>query len=234
MILGFTTTQFYFPLVFTSLEGKPVIFNLELPYLVFLHSSAAMVVITLSHALYRALRRPQLGHRPTLMLKLGFFDIPTDVQLWLIGFIGLAATFYTYLYQPSGWTVTGAASDKVVESLIPFTYAPFCLPFKRLYGSNDKLTMRQLLPLAGFTVLLFLVSIGRNSRGGFMIGFSSVGLAYILGLLLGVYRAKFFTLAQCRPGPGGLLAFHRPHSRYWHRHGVGTRAAPRYFLRRVD
>ena len=211
VILGFTTTQFYFPLLFTSLEGKPVIFNLELPYLVFLHSSAAMVVIILSHALYRALRRSRLGRRPTIMLKLGFFTAPTDGQLWLIGFVGLAATFYTYLYQPSGWTVTGAASDKIVESLIPFTYAPFCIPFKRLYGGSGKLTVRrQLLPLAGYTLLLFLVSIGRNSRGGFMIGFSSVGLAYVLGLLLGVYQAKFFTLRNAIIALGAYWLFTGP------------------------
>lgn len=210
MILGFTTTQLYFPLVFTSLEGKSIVFNLEFPYLVFLHSSAAMVVIILSHALYRSLRRPRAGQRPTILLKLGFFTVPTDAQVWLIGFVGVAATFYTYLYQPTGWSVTGAASDKAVQSLLPFTYAPFCLPFKRLYGSTEKPTMRLLLPLAGFTLLLFLVSIGRNSRGGFMVGFASVGFAYILGLLLGVYKARFFTLRNAILAVGAFWFFTGP------------------------
>jgi hypothetical protein len=167
-------------------------------------------VITISHAVYRALRQRNIRRPPTLMLKLGFFNPPTDAQIWLMGFIGLAATFYTYLYQPIGWSVTGAASDKAVQSLLPFTYAPFCLPFKRLYGSPTPPTARLLLPIIGFTLLLFLVSIGRNSRGGFMIGFSSVGFAYILGLLLSVYQAKFFTLRNAIIALGAYWLFTGP------------------------
>ena len=193
LVFGFTTTQLYFPLLFTSLENKPIIFNLDLPYQVFLHSSLALLVVLAAHAVYRALtaRGPA---RPTILLKLGFFDPPADLQLWLMGGVGLAATYYVYLYSSSAWTVTGSAADKIIEALIPFSYAPFFIPFGKLYGSNKPLTTKVALLLLVHTLLLFLVSIARNSRGGFMIGFSSVGFAYALGLLLGVYKTQFFTV----------------------------------------
>ena len=31
ILLGFVSTQFYFPLMFTTMENKPLIYNLELP-----------------------------------------------------------------------------------------------------------------------------------------------------------------------------------------------------------
>ncbi len=193
LVFGFTTTQLYFPLLFTSLENKPVIFNLDLPYQVFLHSSLALLVVLAAHAVYRALtaRGPS---RPTILLKLGYFDPPANLQLWLMGGVGLAATYYVYLYSSIAWEVTGAASDKVIQALIPFSYAPFFIPFGKLYGRNKPLTARTALLLTGHTLLLFLISIARNSRGGFMIGFSSVGFAYVLGLLLGLYKTQFFTV----------------------------------------
>src|ERR1700752_3827684 len=38
LIIGFTASELYLPLVFTTLEGKSMIFNLELPEEIFLHS----------------------------------------------------------------------------------------------------------------------------------------------------------------------------------------------------
>lgn len=211
VIFGFTTTQIYFPLLFTSLEGKPVIFNLELPYQVFFHSFAALIALTLSHIAYRSYQSKKPTTSSGFLSKLSFFTPPTDIQLWLMGFIGLAATFYVYLYSPNiGWKVTGSASDKAIQALMPFSYAPFFIPFGILYGNYEKST-KQLIPLLiGYTLLLFLISIGRNSRAGFMIGFSSVGFAYFLGLLLGVYKARFFTVKNFVIAIGALWLFTGP------------------------
>ena len=211
ILLGFITTQLYFPLLFTSLEGKPVIFNLELPYQVFLHSTAAFVVLVLAHAVYRSLVSKTARETSSTLVKLGFFNPPSGLQLWMMGAIGLGATFYVFLYSPSiGREATGAALDKAIMALIPFSYAPFFIPFSRLYGSS-KLPTGKLIPLLLiYTLLLFLISIGRNSRGGFMIGFSSVGFSYVLGLLLGVYKAQFFTMRNAFIAIGALWLFTGP------------------------
>ncbi|MVN77241.1 hypothetical protein GO988_12975 [Hymenobacter sp. HMF4947] len=211
LVLGFTTTQLYFPLLFTSLESKPVIYNLDLPYQVFLHSSLALITLVLSHALYRLLLQQTPNSSPWILIKLDFFKAPTELQLWLMGLIGIAATFYVFLYSPSiGWEVTGAASDKAVQALMPFSYAPFFLPFGELYGSKKPFTKRIVYLLVAYTLLLFLVSIGRNSRGGFMIGFSSVGFAYSLGLLLGVFKPNFFTMKNFFIALGAYWLFTGP------------------------
>ena len=55
MLIGFTSTQFYLPLLFTTTENKPLIYNLELPEEVFLHSSLCLLVLVTAHATYRFL-----------------------------------------------------------------------------------------------------------------------------------------------------------------------------------
>ncbi|WP_140467520.1 hypothetical protein [Hymenobacter nivis] len=195
LIIGFIATQFYFPLLFTTLEGKPVIFNLEFPYQVFFHSTASLLVLVISHTLYRILINQPLSTPSSWLNKIGIFSPPVDLQLWLMGFVGLGATVYVYLLSPNiGWEVSGAASDKAIQGLIPFSYAPYFIPFGALYG-NFKTPSKRLVPLLLiFTVLLFIVSIGRNSRGAFMLGFTSVGFTYALGLLLGVFKPQIFTV----------------------------------------
>src|SRR5690606_12723130 len=55
LIIGFTATQLYFPLVFTSIELKSVLFYLDLPHEVFIHSIASLLVLVLADYLYRFL-----------------------------------------------------------------------------------------------------------------------------------------------------------------------------------
>jgi hypothetical protein len=195
IIIGFTATQCFFPLIFTSLEGKPVIFNLQLPIQVFFHSIASLFMLILAHAGYRLMVKRPGYKEQTIYKQSGLFDPPTVSQIWVMGIFGLFATYYAYLYSPLvANQVTGSAFDKVIQGLMPFSYAPFLIPLGRLYGNKEPAFKKLLLPLGAFTLALFLVSIARNSRGGFMIGFTSVGMAYGLGLLLGKFETKIFSL----------------------------------------
>jgi len=211
LILGFVATQFYLPLLFTTLENKPITYNLELPYAVFFHSFLGLIVLIIAHLIYRSLINLSSTRNNSILVKIGLFNPPTDAQVWLMGFIGLGATVYVYFLSPSvGWEVTGAASDKAVQGLIPFSYAPFFIPFKDLYGGKQKPNKSLILFLAFYTVLLFVVSIGRNSRGAFMLGFTSVGFAYALGLLLGRFKPDFFTIKNAIILVVGLLVITGP------------------------
>ena len=193
LIIGFTLTQYYFPLIFTLLEGKAVIFNMDLPYEVFLHSLAAFFIVVAGHLIYRSYSK-HLEKRPSIILvKAGFFCPPTDRQLWIMGFLGLAAMYYVYFYSPSVGREVSGAGDKFIQGLIAFSYAPFFIPVGRLYGGKE-VNLRRVIPmLLVFTVLLFVVSMGRNSRGAFMIGFTAIGFAWGFGLLLGVFKTRLFT-----------------------------------------
>src|SRR5687767_9410308 len=91
-ILGFASSQFYFPLLFTTLENKPLIHNLELPEEVFLHSTLGLIVLTIAHALYRFLMRYSLNRSYSLFDKAGFFTPPSHLQLWVMGAVGMVSS----------------------------------------------------------------------------------------------------------------------------------------------
>jgi len=194
IIIGYASSTLYLPLVFTTLEGKPMIYNLELPEQIFLHAILELTVLLVAHAIYRFLWRSTFTRSTSIMERAGFFTVPRNSQLWIMGAIGLMAQWYVYFTNPDGRDVTGTVMDKLIQALYLFSYAPFFMPFGKLYG-NDEPFDRKLYPLLGaYTLLLFVVGIGQNSRGFFMMGITSVGFAYILGLLMGIFKSKLFTL----------------------------------------
>jgi hypothetical protein len=195
IIFGFATTHILLPLLFTTIEGKAITNNLEYSELVFLHSLAALAVLTVSHAIYRTLTVREPRRSFSIMESTGFFTPPNDLQLWLMGLIGLASIYYVYFASPDvGRSVTGTTSDKLVQALSTFTYAPYLILCGALYDrKSSKLGVSVLFPLAVFTIGLFAISIGRNSTGAFMFGFTGTLFAYFVGAVLGVFKAKIFT-----------------------------------------
>lgn len=188
IVIGFASTQFYFPLLFTSLEFKPVVYNLEKPQDVFFHASLVLIVLFIAHYIYRWLPL-QRDRESSILKRLGFFETPQNLQLWIMGLIGFLANIYVLVFNQSLATeISGDASGKAIQALFPFAYAPYFIPFKGLFGGVGKVKKSTIYLLVGFTVMLFIVSIARNSRGVFMIGFASIGFAYFLGLLIGIFR----------------------------------------------
>ncbi|HEX6224178.1 MAG TPA: hypothetical protein VFZ52_07195 [Chryseolinea sp.] len=195
MIIGFASSQFYFPLLFTTLENKPLVYNLEFPEQVFLHSTACLLMLVISHGIYRTLMETTRTKTVSLLGKAGFFDPPTHLQLWIMGMFGMASSFYVYFTNPEiGQEITGSASDKLLAGLVPFTYAPFFIPISKLYGNHEKTPRGFGLMILMYAVLLFVISMARNSRGAFIFGLTTPAFAYILGLLLGVFKTKIFTI----------------------------------------
>ncbi|NTE04662.1 hypothetical protein G6M26_43280 [Agrobacterium tumefaciens] len=188
IVIGFASTQFYFPLLFTSMEFKPVVYNLEKPQDVFFHASLVLMVLFIAHYIYRLLPL-QRDRESSILKRLGFFETPQNLQLWIMGLIGFLANIYVLVFNQSLATeISGDASGKAIQALFPFAYAPYFIPFKSLFGGVGKVKKSTIYLLIAFTIMLFIVSIARNSRGVFMIGFTSIGFAYFLGLLIGIFR----------------------------------------------
>lgn len=193
-LIGFCLSQCYLPVLFTTLENKPVVYNLEMPEEVFLHIFLCLVVLLAAHVVYRYSRRLSLGRSVSLLSRVGLFTPPTHLQVWIMGFIGMASSFYVYFTSPDiGREITGAAEDKLLQGLVPFTYAPFLIMVSKLYGNDQKLHKGYLPLLFLYAVALFAVSIARNSRGAFIFGLTTPVFAYGIGLLLGIYKTKILT-----------------------------------------
>ncbi len=99
VIIGFVLTQFCLPLIFTLFEGKSIVYNLNFPIQVFFHSTIAIIVLILSHFLYRHLDNTLGFVRykiQTRFQRIGLFTAPNNYQVWTMGLIGLGALLITY------------------------------------------------------------------------------------------------------------------------------------------
>ncbi|MGM9506546.1 hypothetical protein ACS5NO_02435 [Larkinella sp. GY13] len=199
IILGFSLTQYVLPLIFTLLEGKPITYNLKFPYSVFIHSLLALVVFITSHHLYKKWREGLAGrlyYKLSLVLKRNyFFATPSDLQIWIIGFVGLAGMAVTYL---SGSHFDGTAEErgtvaKFFQGLVPYAYTPLFLLLRPLFSlKRPPFVKPPTLKVLIFAAMLLFVGMGGNSRGLFMTGISAVGIAYLIGLLLGKFDHNIF------------------------------------------
>jgi len=204
LLFGFAITQYFLPLVFISIVLKPLSFNLELPYLVFTHSLIDLLVLVIAHRIYTSFTRPSANSFKKVLVHTGFFKVLTNNQMWIMGLIGLFAMFYIYFYSPSHGHETTGIVDKLIQGLVPFTYTPFLIPLKIMTGRNVRINKSLIIKLILFIILLFVVSIGRNSRSSFMLGFVGIAFAYLLGLITGVYKTKIFTVRNIVTGLLGI------------------------------
>ncbi|TAE28690.1 MAG: hypothetical protein EAZ91_14475 [Cytophagales bacterium] len=197
LVAGFVVTQLYFPIVFTTLEAKSAVNNLLMPNEVFLHTTLAFWVLLIAHITYTYIGRGISQSLRSALLYSGFFRTPNNTQVWLMGMVGLGVMTIGYFTgDTQGLKIPDTIVGKILWGLSNFTYAPYLILVGHLYGNNTKVTKKTLVALSLYTILVFAASIARNSRGAFIFGFTSLGIAYIISLLLGIYniqRVKIFT-----------------------------------------
>lgn len=196
IILGFSSTQFFLPLCFTILEGKPLIFNLLYPYQVFLHSLLALLVLILVHHIYKvsSYNTKFIGKArwQKLLYSTGLFDVPNQNQLWVMGIIGISATvipaFFGAIKSSDINNNGGDVLAKFFDGFLPFSVAPYLYVITNLYGGGKKKLARPfVLKIVIYTILLIIIGIIANSRGLFMSNLTAIGIGYLLALFLEKY-----------------------------------------------
>lgn len=188
LLLGFYFTQFGLPVIFTLLEGKALIFNLNYPVSVSIHSFSAFLVLLMAFILYKNYLN-FIRKSLTSFLKLfNFYEMPTKVQFWLIGIMGLLSIVVQKVI------FGGFGEDKPTSELLSFltgiqnySYLPLILLFPAVFSDSANYEKLKVSPPLVITYIAVLVILGMmtNSRGLFMQGLTIVGLVYFLGLLLG-------------------------------------------------
>ncbi len=197
LILGFCLTQFYFPLVFTLIEGKPVVYNLIRPFDVFVHLILVFFVSIIAHAAYTMyLGKPGL-RKQSILRHFGLFSPRTEKQIWLIGFIGLSAVMFTRLFAAASANVI---LNKFVMGFMPFMYAPFLIPLSPLFGVKYSKSKTLTIQLIVYTIAVFVLGIIGNSRGALVSGLTALGFSYFLGMLMGAVHFKIITFRNVMIG----------------------------------
>jgi hypothetical protein len=180
------------PLLFTAFEGKPVIYNLEVPSITFLNVLLIGLVSTLSHYVYRKsaelYRLKKLIH--ALYLRLDCFRPLRLKEVIVLGAIGLVAISLTQV-QADADIDDAARSFKFLQGFRFMSMMPAVYLLQKLWSPNDDrrkaAIFKAIITFVVFLGLTVIASILMNKReifvrpaGALFIG---LGFAYFYGLL---------------------------------------------------
>jgi len=205
IMLGYITSYFLLPPVATLLEWKPLTYNLTYPVLGFWHALVCLLVLIGTHKLYR---KSALAMQTRLLIvngiyrPLGFFRTPGNLQLAIMGGIGLAAMMYqVFVIGSTNATGGGGALNRFMQTMYPLAYVPYCMLVRPLIGARVwvPLNTRWKIVLAAYTVLLSGVSIGSNSRALVLIGIISLCLLAGYGAVTRTLPMHLFRMRRLAP-----------------------------------
>jgi hypothetical protein len=196
IVMGYGLFSFFLPILATLLEFKPVYFNMDIPLEVFTNGvlSVTMVVLILKLYVYvnSQINKP-FFLRKTLF-RYDFYKKPNDFQIWIIGGIGLVAFIITLI---SGTHIREdvSNSEKFLEGLTIFCYAPYFLFMKNMYSCRDDSTKKttNTVIYVIYTVTIVFLALISNHRSTFLKIILGLSFVYFLGLLLGRFSYKIFT-----------------------------------------
>jgi len=193
MMLGFTTYYFLLPPIATLLDGKPLTNNLDHPVLVFVHIFLCFMLLTGTHVIYRhwsLLQNLRWFFADRIYKPLGFFRAPSNLHLLAMGGVGIIATFLQVFVGGGVQQELLGVGNKFMQALFVLAYLPFVMLVRSAMGDNTRISRKWLFIIAGYTILLLVLSMSRNSRTVFLLGLASIGLVYVYGLYIGLYRAR--------------------------------------------
>lgn len=182
--LGFC--YYFLPLIITLLEGKPLTFNFQVPYLTFTNQIINLVVIILAFRLAIKLYRPNcLLNR--LWNKIGYMSILNEKQIWVLGILGLVALVSTVgdQGQERDFQSTGNMIGIVIHSVSLFSLAPVCLYFKELYGDKTKAKTKRFVIY--YIIILMVIGMATTRR---TLIFNSAFTIFLIYIFLSIYKNK--------------------------------------------
>jgi hypothetical protein len=190
---GAMVTMLWSPLVFTTVELKPVIFQLQVPLKTFGWSLVVCFVLGMAHYAYRVSGAGRFSTEGVSKIwrPLGVFDRPSDLTFWLMAAVGLPITIYFNVFkQQDAYTVgIQGAGSKLALGFFPFAYAPLVLlALPSLQTQRVALRMGTVIAGALYLLGMLAIAVYSNVRMLFAGPMLSVMLAFLLIAFLGRLR----------------------------------------------
>lgn len=193
------------PIIVTLLEGKPLTFNFQVPYLTFTNQIISVTVIIL------AFRWAIKSYKPRNWLnlfwnKIGYMTVISEKGIWIMGVIGFVALLSIVGRQgvEREYQATGNTIEIVTSFLSTLSLVPICLYFKHLYGDHSPTKSKRFVKY--YIAVLMLVGIATTRR---MLIFNSIVTIALVYLFLLIYNNRniFTTKNICFICIAGYLTF---------------------------
>ena len=174
------------PILVTLVEGKPVSFNFQVPYLTYYNQIISMTVITVAFRLAIRLYKPGcLLNR--LWNKIGYMDVLSEKQVWIFGFLGISAllSILSEMGEEHEYQASGNFVGIVINVMSGLSLAPICLYFKHLYGDHTPAKTKRFVKY--YIVVLMVIGFASTRRG---LVFNSIVTVACIYLFLIIYNNR--------------------------------------------
>lgn len=176
IIFGYAICFLLFPLIVTFIEGKPITFRFNVPYLTFINQMIHITVIVTAFRI--ALKLRISGALSKLWEKFGYFKVPTQSQVWVMGGIGLVCLVTTLLWQ--GTNMMEMENRGIIGQIVNyckfFAFFPIALFFTRYFGANYAPPKKKLIL---YLLLIVAIGIATTRRGTIFTGFFTIAATWL-------------------------------------------------------
>lgn len=206
LVLFYTLTAAAGALLAKTIEGTGVAHRLSDPVPTFTILFVSQVTLLLADRAYlqgRALQRMRHWLTRRIVARVGLLAWPSDLGLWLLGFLGIAATVIGGSDHESAASFgSGTIVFKLVRGFGFFKFAPFLILFRNgLSGAPSRVSPTVVPALAAYFAVLVGVSFITNSRSTFADAIPTVGICILVTLAYGLIPPS-----QLKPGRLLLIA----------------------------
>lgn len=199
VLLGFGVVLNLVPLLLTAIEGKQIIFNLNIPDYTFLHIFIITVTAIASHAAYRRLLPLSSLRFATqrLLARLYAFHPLSYREVILFTAIGCISELFTRDVLGGGAEVGQSPLIKFIQGFDFLIVAPAAYYIQSLWansGISRRTSGASLISLVVPVALILLTAIVGNRRSAFLAPLSTMFFGLILATLYGLFRIKLSKL----------------------------------------
>lgn len=182
-LIGYVVCYFALPLFVTLLEGKPLTFNFAVPYLTFTNQFLNVTVIFFAY--FCVLKCYKKNNAIALFWKkIGYFSIPKERTIWILGFWGTFCLFLNIGRQADDVELQANTSllDQIVNLTQSFSVFPLSLFFPKFLGCNTKFkTQRYVIP---YILILSLIGIATTRRALVFNSLATIGILFFLKTII--------------------------------------------------
>ena len=185
------------PILVTLVEGKPVSFNFQVPYLTYYNQIISMTVISVAFRLAIRLYKPGcLLNR--LWNKIGYMTVPSEKQIWILGILGLFSllSILSEMGEEHDYQASGNFLGIVRNVLSGLSIAPICLYFKQLYGDPSTAKTKRFVKY--YIVVLMVLGFATTRRALIFNSIFSIACIYLFLIIYSnrrIFTAKNTILA---------------------------------------
>ncbi len=193
VLIGYNISYLSGALIVESFFLQPLIFNLLAPEITFTYAALFQISLLISFFVFKNLNLLTISRKiNTLIIKpMGLMQQPTDLQIWLIGLVGLISLVWSTTHTSTDDAIQyGDVGNKFLEGLRYLTYTPYFLEILNTFSSKqhqqshlNRTTTRILLSI--YTLVLLLLGTVLNARGLIIMGIANLGIAIMLIVLIG-------------------------------------------------